>query len=171
MQAIFATFSIVFMLSRPSFIVQQARLLKMILSLTFSTETCSRYFCSPGALFLKEFVLKLCFERWTGLTIAAVLASFFADFFILPLSSSSFCTFFAFDDSDFLCMLADLLEFEELPLGLPDAERAHRWLALLAVTACFHRSVCPASQPTAHTCFTPCTTDTASNLNSLVLQV
>jgi hypothetical protein len=45
---------------------------------------------------------------------------------------------------------------------------------MLVVTACFLRNMCPALspvspfQPPAHTCSTPCTTDTATTLDSLV---
>jgi hypothetical protein len=75
--------------------------------------------------------------------------------------------------TDFLCLLAGPLGFADPPSGSPAAERTHRWL-MLAVKTCFLRSMCPAlslatpCQPPAHTCSTPCTTDTDTTLDSLV---
>jgi hypothetical protein len=98
----------------------------------------------------------------------------FADLNIHPLAPASSCAPSAPLYTDFLCLLADPLGFEDPPSGFPVAEQTHRLLAMLAVKACFLRSMCPAlplatpCQPPAHTCSTPCTTDTATTLDSLV---
>jgi hypothetical protein len=73
----------------------------------------------------------------------------------------------------FFCQLADPLRFEDPPPGFLVAERSRRWLDMLAATACFIGSMCPAHSPAtppqlpAQTCSTPCTTDTAATLDSM----
>jgi hypothetical protein len=58
--------------------------------------------------------------------------------------------------TDFLCLLADPLGFEDPPPDFPVAERTCRWLDVLGATACFLCRMCPAlspatpSQPPAH---------------------
>jgi hypothetical protein len=70
--------------------------------------------------------------------------------------------------TDFVCLLADPLGFEDPPPGLPVPERTRRWMDTLAATACFLRSMCPAcspvtpSQPPAPAYSTPSTTGTAT---------
>jgi hypothetical protein len=68
----------------------------------------------------------------------------FADLNIPPSAPASCCTPSAPLYIDFLCLLADPLWFEDTPSGFPVAERTHRWLAMLAVMACFLCSMCPA---------------------------
>jgi hypothetical protein len=44
-------------------------------------------------------------------------------------------------------LLADPFGFEDPPSGFSIVEQTHRWLAMLAVTACFICSMCPALSP------------------------
>jgi hypothetical protein len=98
----------------------------------------------------------------------------FADLNIPPLAPASSCAPSVPLYTGLLCLLTDPLRFADLPSGSPVAEQTHRLLAMLAVKACFLCSMCPAhspatpSQPPAHACSTPCTTDTATTLDSLV---
>jgi hypothetical protein len=98
----------------------------------------------------------------------------FAGLIIPPSAPASSCMPFLPLNTNFSCLLADPLGFEDPPTGVPVAEQTHRWLAMLAVTACFLRSMCPALSPAtpphppAHTCSTPRTAGTATTLDSLV---
>jgi hypothetical protein len=56
-----------------------------------------------------------------------------------PLAPASSCTPSTPLYTDFLCLLADPLEFEDPPSRFPVTERTHRWLAMIAVVACFLR--------------------------------
>jgi hypothetical protein len=90
-----------------------------------------------------------------------------------PSALASSCTPSAPLYTDFLCPIADPPGFSDPPSGFPVAERTHRWLQMLAVTACFLHSMCPALspspfQPPSRTCSTPCNTDTATTFESLV---
>jgi hypothetical protein len=97
----------------------------------------------------------------------------FAGLNIHPSAPASSCTPSAPLYADFLSLLADPLRFEDPSPGFQVAERTRRWLDMLAATACFQRSMCPAhslTTPTespAHSCSTPCTTDTATTLDSM----
>jgi hypothetical protein len=90
----------------------------------------------------------------------------FPDLNIPPSDSASSCIPFPSTRTSSACLL--------ISFGFPVGERTYRWQAMLAISACFLRSMCSAlfsptpSQPLAHTCSTPCTTDTSTTLNSLV---
>jgi hypothetical protein len=97
----------------------------------------------------------------------------FADLNIHPSALACSCTPAAPFYADFPCSLGDPLGFKDPPPGSPVTEHTRRWLNMLAVTACFLRSMCPAlssatpSQPPARACSTLCTTDTATTLDSM----
>jgi hypothetical protein len=97
----------------------------------------------------------------------------FADLNIHPSPPASSCTPSAPLYTDFLFLLADCLGFEDPPPGFPVAERTRRRLEMFASTACFLRRMCPTlspatrSQPSAHACSTPCTSYTATTLDSM----
>jgi hypothetical protein len=67
-----------------------------------------------------------------------------ADLNIPPSASASSCTPSTTLFTDFFCLLADPLRLEDPPSGFPVAEQTRRWLAMLAVTACFLPTMCPA---------------------------
>jgi hypothetical protein len=97
----------------------------------------------------------------------------FADLNIRPSAPATSCTPSASVYTYFLSLLADPLGFEDPPLVFPVAEQTRRWLYMPPATAYFLRSTCPAlssatsSQPPAPACPTPCTTDTATTLDSM----
>jgi hypothetical protein len=96
-----------------------------------------------------------------------------SDLNIHPSAPASSCTAFTPLYTNFLCLLADPLGFEDPPPGFPVTERIRCWLDRLAATACFLCCMCSAlspatpSQPPALACSTPSTTDTATTLDSL----
>jgi hypothetical protein len=98
----------------------------------------------------------------------------FSELNIHPYALASPCTPSAPLQTGFLCLLADSLRFADPPSGFPVTERTHCCLQKLTITACFLRSMCPALSPASpfrppsHTYSTPCTTDTAATLDSLV---
>jgi hypothetical protein len=90
----------------------------------------------------------------------------FPDLNIPPSDSASSCIPPPSTRTSSACLL--------IPFGFPVGERTYRWQAMLAISPCFLHSMGSAlspatpSQPLAHTCSTPCTTDTSTTLNSLV---
>jgi hypothetical protein len=75
--------------------------------------------------------------------------------------------------SEFLCLIADPLDFEDPPPVIQVATQNRCWLDIIAVTACFLRGVCPTPPPLtppyshAHACSNPGSADPATTADSL----
>jgi hypothetical protein len=87
---------------------------------------------------------------------------------IHPSAPASSCTPSAPHDTDLLRLFSVPLGYEDPPPVFAGAEGTRCWLGMLAATACFICSMSHALSSTtlshspAHTCSTPCTTDTAT---------